>query len=77
MSSGQRRGRKSRPGLRCDRGSGREGQNAVDIAQAAAQVLGGGRGRGRPDLAQAGGANPDKLEEAFDAAREVIRENAE
>ncbi len=53
-----------------------QGQNAVEIAQAAAQVLGGGGG-GRPDLAQAGGANPDKIEQAFDAAREVIRENAE
>lgn len=53
-----------------------KGHDAVEIAQAAAQVLGGGGG-GRPDLAQAGGANPEKIEEAFDAARDVVRKNAE
>mgnify|MGYP006284870787 CR=1 FL=1 len=50
------------------------GLNAVELARSAAGVLGGGGG-GRPDLAQAGGANPDKLEEAFDAARNTLKES--
>ena len=31
-----------------------------------------GRGGGRPDLAQAGGANPAGLQQALDAAREAL-----
>jgi alanyl-tRNA synthetase len=50
-----------------------KGLDAVELARAAADVLGGGGG-GRPDLAQAGGANPEKLDEAFEAARAIIRE---
>ncbi len=38
-----------------------------------AQVLGGGGG-GRPDLAQAGGKQPDKIPEALEVARSTIRE---
>jgi len=34
----------------------------------------GGRGGGRPDMAQAGGPNPDKLDEALDAVYDIIKE---
>ena len=46
-----------------------EGFDAVAIARQAASILGGGGG-GRPELAQAGGRNADRLEEALrEAAR--------
>jgi alanyl-tRNA synthetase len=51
------------------------GLSAREVAQQAASVLGGGGG-GRDDLAQAGGSNPEKLEEAFEAARALVREKA-
>jgi alanyl-tRNA synthetase len=35
-------------------------------------VLVGGKGGGRPDMAQAGGPNPDKLNEALEAVYEII-----
>ena len=50
-----------------------EGYHAGDIISEVAQVAGGGGG-GRPDMAQAGGSQPDKLEAALDKAREVISE---
>ena len=34
----------------------------------------GGRGGGRPDMAQAGGPNPDKLAEALNAVYDIIKE---
>ncbi len=37
----------------------------------------GGKGGGRPDFAQAGGKDPERLPEAFDAAREALREQLE
>ena len=40
------------------------------IKQVAALV--GGTGGGRPDMAQAGGSNPDKLDEALDAVYEIV-----
>jgi alanyl-tRNA synthetase len=49
------------------------GLSAKEIAQQAAVILGGGGG-GRGDLAQAGGADPAKLDEAFDKARQMVRE---
>ncbi|MFW6279960.1 MAG: alanine--tRNA ligase [Planctomycetota bacterium] len=52
------------------------GLDAEQIATAAAQTLGGGGG-GRPDLAQAGGSDPERLEEAFDAARDVVKKAAQ
>lgn len=50
-----------------------KGLNAGDWIRSAAEVVG-GRGGGRPDLAQAGGKNPEKLPAALDAARVRIRE---
>ncbi len=49
------------------------GVKAGDIVRVAAQATGGGGG-GRPDMAQAGGRDPDKLEMALDLARESIKE---
>ena len=39
--------------------------NAVTLVKIASEVLGGKGGGGRKDFAQAGGANKDKIEEAF------------
>jgi alanyl-tRNA synthetase len=47
------------------------GVKAGDVVRAAAPVMGGGGG-GRDTLAQAGGKNPEKLQEAVDAARAEI-----
>ncbi|MGM0403550.1 MAG: DHHA1 domain-containing protein, partial [Thermodesulfobacteriota bacterium] len=44
------------------------------IREIAAEV--GGSGGGRPDMAQAGGSNPEKLDSAMEKAREVIRRAA-
>lgn len=49
----------------------KRGVNAGQIVAAAAQVAGGGGG-GRPDMAQAGGKDPAKLEEALAAARQLV-----
>ncbi len=46
---------------------------AGDVVNAAAAVVG-GRGGGRPDMAQAGGPDADKLPKALDTARAFIRE---
>ncbi len=50
-----------------------QGLDAREIAQRAARLVGGGGG-GREDLAQAGGSHPEKLEDAFEAARCAVRE---
>jgi alanyl-tRNA synthetase len=47
------------------------GVKAGDVVRAAAPVMGGGGG-GRDTLAQAGGKNPEKLQEAVDVARAEI-----
>jgi alanyl-tRNA synthetase len=47
------------------------GIKAGALVKAAAQVVGGGGG-GRDTLAQAGGRDPEKLEQAIDAARGAI-----
>ncbi len=47
------------------------GLNAGDWIKGAAEVVG-GRGGGKPDMAQAGGKLPEKLPEALDAARQTI-----
>jgi len=39
--------------------------DAVTLVKIASKVLGGKGGGGRKDFAQAGGANKDKIEEAF------------
>ncbi|MCW3781158.1 alanine--tRNA ligase [Defluviimonas salinarum] len=46
--------------------------SAVDIVKAAAEALGGKGGGGRPDMAQAGGADASKAEEAVKAAEAII-----
>ncbi len=51
-----------------------EGFDAGDIIGEVASEVGGGGG-GRPDMAQAGGSQPQKLEDAFVTARRLIEEN--
>ncbi|KEO51743.1 alanine--tRNA ligase [Thioclava pacifica] len=46
--------------------------SAVDLVKAAAQALGGKGGGGRPDMAQAGGADPSKADEAVAAVKTVL-----
>ncbi len=45
--------------------------HAGNIIKAAAQIVGGGGG-GRPDMAQAGGKDPDRLDEALQHAANLI-----
>ncbi len=47
--------------------------NAVDLVKVGAVPLGGKGGGGRPDMAQAGGNAPGKVDEAIAAIREEIR----
>ena len=49
-----------------------KGVKAGSIIKAAAKALGGGGG-GKPDLAQGGGPNVEKLDEALQAGREAMR----
>ncbi|SET78019.1 alanyl-tRNA synthetase [Oceanobacillus limi] len=50
------------------------GLHAGNLIKQAAQVCGGGGG-GRPDMAQAGGKDPAKINEALDYAKEYVTEN--
>jgi alanyl-tRNA synthetase len=52
-----------------------KGIKAGSIIKAAAKPLGGGGG-GKPDLAQGGGPNVEKLDEALQAGREAMRAGA-
>ncbi len=52
-----------------------KGVKAGSIIKAAAKALGGGGG-GKPDLAQGGGPNVEKLDEALQAGREAMRAGA-
>jgi alanyl-tRNA synthetase len=54
-----------------DRSLVEKGLDAVDVARKAAQKIGGGGG-GRPDLAEAGGKNPEGLPEAYEVAKSEI-----
>jgi alanyl-tRNA synthetase len=47
------------------------GLSAAEVVKQAAAVVGGGGG-GRDTMAQAGGRDPDKLEQALAVAREAI-----
>jgi alanyl-tRNA synthetase len=49
-----------------------KGIKAGDIIKAAAKALGGGGG-GRPELAQGGGPNVEKLDDALKVGREAMR----
>ena len=46
--------------------------DAVTLVKVASKILGGKGGGGRKDFAQAGGANKDKIEEAFEALSKKI-----
>jgi alanyl-tRNA synthetase len=46
--------------------------SAVDVVKAAAEALGGKGGGGRPDMAQAGGSDPTKANEAIKAAEAAL-----
>jgi len=52
------------------------GMSAREIAQEAASIVG-GSGGGRDDLAQAGGPDTERLDEAFEKARKLVRARAE
>jgi alanyl-tRNA synthetase len=52
-------------------GAVEKGLSAAELVRAAASVVGGGGG-GREDMAQAGGRDPSKLDEALAAARALI-----
>jgi len=47
--------------------------NAVDLVRVASEQLGGKGGGGRPDLAQAGGADPAAIDRALASVEEAIR----
>ena len=49
--------------------------HAGNIVKAIAPIVG-GKGGGRPDMAQAGGSRPDKLDEAIEKVPAVIQEMA-
>ena len=42
------------------------------MVKQAASICGGGGG-GRPDMAQAGGKNPEKINEALESAKDYIK----
>jgi alanyl-tRNA synthetase len=46
--------------------------NAVDLVRAGAEALGGKGGGGRPDMAQAGGPDVEKAQEALDAIEAAV-----
>lgn len=50
-----------------------KGINAGNMVKEAAKTAGGGGG-GRPDFAQAGGKNPEKIDEAIEAVRQLIKQ---
>ncbi len=49
--------------------------NAVDLVRAGATILGGKGGGGRPDMAQAGGPDGAKAEDALDAVASLLSES--
>lgn len=58
--------------VKASKGAVAKGIHAGNIVKAAAKVAGGGGG-GRPDMAQAGGKMPKKIDDAFDAAMEELK----
>jgi alanyl-tRNA synthetase len=53
----------------------KSGINAGKLIKEAAAICGGGGG-GRPELAQAGGKDPSKLQEALNKAKEMVKQDA-
>ena len=51
------------------------GADARDYAKDLGKIIGGGGG-GRADMAQAGGRQPDKLDEAVNSAYDLVREKS-
>ncbi|MDR5658102.1 alanine--tRNA ligase [Serpentinicella sp. ANB-PHB4] len=51
-----------------------KGLNAGKIVKEAATITGGGGG-GRPDMAQAGGKNPEKIDEALEKVKQILIES--
>jgi alanyl-tRNA synthetase len=51
----------------------KRGVDAVKLVRGMARIVGGGGG-GRPTLAQAGGRDPDKLEDALHKAPDMLKE---
>lgn len=49
----------------------KKGAHAGNLVKAAAAIVGGGGG-GRPNMAQAGGKNPDKIPEAIAKVPEIL-----
>ena len=47
---------------------------AGDIIRRLSEIVG-GKGGGRPDMAQGGGSQPEKMAAAFDAFEEMVAEN--
>ncbi len=58
------------------KGAIEKGIRAGDLVRKAAEITGGGGG-GRPDMAQAGGRDADKVGEAISAIRKLLEETAE
>ncbi|MGB9914937.1 MAG: alanine--tRNA ligase [Candidatus Bathyarchaeales archaeon] len=54
------------------KGAVEKGVNAGEIVRAAASIIGGGGG-GKPNFAQGGGTQPEKLQEAVKTAKEIIK----
>ena len=52
------------------------GADAEELARRMGRAMGGGGG-GRPTMAQAGGSDPSKLNEALDQASAILREQFE
>lgn len=50
----------------------KKGYHAGNMVKQAASICGGGGG-GRPDMAQAGGKNPEKINEALESAKDYIK----
>ena len=51
----------------------KSGAKAGDLIRLAATISG-GKGGGRPDMAQGGGNDPEKITEAFSAACDKLKE---
>jgi alanyl-tRNA synthetase len=51
-----------------------KGIHAGNLVKEAAKAAGGGGG-GRPDFAQAGGKNPEKIDDAMQAVKEQLKNN--
>ncbi|MYA61530.1 MAG: hypothetical protein F4X94_03030, partial [Dehalococcoidia bacterium] len=52
-----------------------KGLNAADIARTAARAIGGGGG-GRPEVAQAGGRDASKLDDALALVPDIVSDSA-